>query len=103
MIAAAYGDYGKPRPAVIVQSDSFNDNHASIAVCLMTTDVVEAALFRVTVEPTADNGLKTRSQIMIDKIVSLKRGRIDKRVGALDVHTMLQVNRSLAFWLGLGG
>lgn len=103
VIASAYGDYGKPRPAVVVQSDLFNDEHASLAVCLMTTDIVEAALFRVTVEPTPESGLEARSQIMIDKIVALKRERIGKRVGALDAETMFRVNRSLAFWLGLGG
>ncbi len=102
VIASAYGDYGKPRPAIVVQSDLFNDEHASIAVCLVTTDIVEAMLFRVTVEPTPENGLETRSQIMIDKIVALKRARIGRRVGGLDVETMVRVNRPLAVWLGLG-
>ena len=102
VIVVAPGDFGKPRPAVVVQSDLFNDTHSSIVVCLLTTDVVDAPLFRVTVEPTRENGLRERSQIMVDKIVALRRDRIDRRAGALDAGTLLRVNRFLAFWLGLG-
>lgn len=102
VIVVAPGDFGKPRPAVVVQSDLFNETHSSIVVCLLTTDVVDAPLFRVTVEPTRENGLRERSQIMVDKIVALRRDRIDRRAGALDAGTLLRVNRFLAFWLGLG-
>jgi mRNA interferase MazF len=102
VVVSAPGDYAKPRPAVVVQSDLFNDTHASIAVCLLTTDLVDAPLFRLTVDPAPGNGIERRSQIMIDKIVALRRRRIARRVGALDADTLLRVNRSLALWLGLG-
>ena len=102
VVVSAPGDYAKPRPAVVVQSDLFNDTHASIAVCLLTTDLVDAPLFRLTVDPAPGNGIDRRSQIMIDKIVALRRRRIARRVGALDADTLLRVNRSLALWLGLG-
>src|SRR6059036_3169805 len=64
VVVAAAGDYGKPRPAVIVQTDAFPDTHASVIVCQMTSDIVDAPAFRVTVEPNAENGLRVRSQVM---------------------------------------
>jgi mRNA interferase MazF len=59
-------------------------------------------LFRLTVEPTPENGLRSRSQIMVDKVVALRRERVGKVIGSLDRDTVLRVNRSLALWLGLG-
>jgi mRNA interferase MazF len=97
----APGDYGKPRPAVIVQADLFNDTHASIVVCLLTTDVQDAPLFRIDIDPGPDNGLKERSQIMVDKIVALRRERIADRIGRVDDDTLVRVNRGLALFLGL--
>ncbi|KAB2849178.1 MAG: type II toxin-antitoxin system PemK/MazF family toxin [Hyphomicrobiaceae bacterium] len=102
VVVSAPGDHGKPRPAIVVQSDLFNETHASIAVCLLTSDIIEAPLFRLTVEPTAENGLRSRSQIMVDKVVALRRERVGKVIGSLDRDTVLRVNRSLALWLGLG-
>src|SRR6204780_5866648 len=61
---AAAGDYGRPRPAVIVQTDAFPKNHASVVVCQLTSDLVDAPDFRVTIEPRPQNGLRLRSQVM---------------------------------------
>ena len=102
VIVSAPGEYGKPRPTVIVQTDFLNETHASVAVCLVTTDVVEAPLFRLTVEPSEGNGLRKRSQIMVDKIVALRRERLGQVAGTLDDETMLRLDRTLAFVLGLG-
>lgn len=102
VVVSAPGDLGKPRPAVVVQSDLFNDTHATVAVCLLSTRIIDAPLFRLTVDPTLENGIERRSQIMVDKIVALRRGRIAQRIGALDADTLLRLNRSLALWLGLG-
>ena len=102
VIVSAQGDYGKPRPAVIVQSDSFNPTHASIIVCLMSSDLQDAPLFRLTIEPSDKNGLKAISQVMVDKLVALKRERISAPVGHLDDDQILALNRSLALFLGLG-
>ncbi|EQD38012.1 transcriptional modulator of MazE/toxin, MazF [mine drainage metagenome] len=76
---AASGDYGKPRPAVIVQTDALPAEHASVIVCQMTSDVAEAPDFRVTIEPTEKNGLRTRSQIMADKPVTIRRARVGRK------------------------
>src|SRR4030088_2398807 len=73
---AAAGDYGKPRPAVIVQTDALPDTHASVGVCQMTSECTDAHDFRVTVEPTPKNGLRVTSQVMADKPVTIRRERI---------------------------
>jgi mRNA interferase MazF len=101
VLAVARGDYGKPRPAVIVQSDLFNPTHASVLVCLLTSELVEAPLFRLTLSPSPVNGLEQVSQIMVDKLLALPRTRVRGRIGALDHATLQGLNRSLALLLGL--
>ena len=98
---AATGDYGKPRPAVIVQTDALPAEHASIVVCQMTSDLSDAPEFRVTVEPTEGNGLRTRSQVMADKPVTIRRERIGQQVGRLDEQDIARLNVALAFVMGL--
>ncbi|MEO7861828.1 MAG: type II toxin-antitoxin system PemK/MazF family toxin [Nitrospirales bacterium] len=101
VIVSAPGNYGKPRPAVIIQSDIFNETHASILVCLITSDQQDAPLFRIDVQPTEETGLKVASQIMIDKIVALRRERIAQHIGQINDETLIRLNRSLALFIGL--
>ena len=98
---AAAGDYGKPRPAVIVQTDAFPESHASVVVCQLTSDVVDAPDFRVTIEPKAENGLRVTSQVMADKPVTIRRQRIGQKIGRLDSQDMARLGIALAFVLGL--
>ena len=98
---AAAGDYGKPRPAVIIQTDAFPANHESVVVCQMTSDCTDAPDFRVTVDPTASNGLRVRSQVMADKPVTVRRERIGRRIGHLDAKDVARLNVALAFVIGL--
>ena len=98
---AAAGDYGKPRPAVIVQTDALPSAHASVVVCQMTTELSEAPDFRVTIEPTEKNGLRARSQVMADKPVTIRRERLGRQVGRLDERDVLRLNIALAFVMGL--
>jgi mRNA interferase MazF len=102
VIVSAPGSYGKPRPAVIVQSDLFNETHASILVALITSELMDAPLFRLDVEPSEKNGLTKPSQIMADKIVALKKESITQNIGNLDEDIMIKLNRSLALFLGIG-
>ena len=95
------GDYGKPRPALVIQSDLFNDTHASVTLAPVTSTIVDAPLFRLTLDPTPSNGLRSVSQIMIDKVAAVRRDRIGKTVGRLDERTMIRVNRAVGLWLGL--
>jgi mRNA interferase MazF len=98
---AVPGDYGKPRPAVIVQTDAFPDSHASIVVCQMTTRLVDAPDFRVTIDPTEENGLRATSQVMADEPVTVRRERIGQRIGRVGADDMVRLNAALAFVMGL--
>lgn len=98
---AATGDYGKPRPAVIVQSDAFPGAHASVVICQMTSELTDAPDFRVTVEPDGENGLRARSQVMADKPVTVRRERVGRRIGRLSDGDMARLNVALAFVMGL--
>jgi mRNA interferase MazF len=99
VVGVASRDYGKPRPAVIVQSDFFNDTHASITLCPVTSHLIDAPLFRIPVAPGAGTGLKTPSQVMIDKIMSVPRERIAKKAGRLPVTVLGMVDEALKLWL----
>jgi len=96
----APGDYGKPRPALVIQSDLF-DESPSITLCLVTSTLRETPLVRITVDPSPENGLQRISQIQADKIVTVKRQRVGGVIGRLDDATMLKVNRSLAVFIGI--
>ena len=98
---AAAGDYGKPRPAVIVQTDALPAAHASVVVCQMTSDYSEAPDFWVTIDPTGKNGLRLRSQVMADKPVTIRRERIGQLVGRLDEKDIARLDIALAFVMGL--
>ncbi len=98
---AAAGDYGKPRPAVIVQSDAFPETHASVVVCQLTSELADAPDFRVTIEPTPENGLRLKSQAMADKPVAVRRERIGQKIGRLGNQDMARLGIALAFVLGL--
>lgn len=98
---AATGDYGKPRPAVIIRTDALSAEHASVIVCQMTSDLTEAPDFRVTIEASERNGLRARSQVMADKPVTIRRERIGRRIGHLEDRDMARLNIALAFVMGL--
>jgi mRNA interferase MazF len=98
---AATGDYGKPRPAIIVQTDAFPETRASVVVCQMTSDLTDAPDFRITVDPSNANGLRVRCQIMADKPVTVRRERIGQAIGRLDAEDVRRLNVALAFVMGL--
>ena len=98
---AAAGDYGKPRPAVIVQTDALPIEHASVVVCQMTSECSEAPDFRVTIEPSQNNGLRVISQVMADKPLTIRRERIGRKIGHLDDKDISRLNIALAFVVGL--
>jgi mRNA interferase MazF len=101
IIVAASGDYGKSRPAVIVQTDAFSESHASVVVCQLTSELANAPDFRIGIEPNAENGLKVRSQIMADKPVTIRRERIGQTIGRLAAVDIARLNVALAFVMGL--
>jgi mRNA interferase MazF len=94
-------DYaGKPRPVIILQDDRFGETK-SITTCALTTDPTDAPLFRLPVIPNERNGLLAPCRIMVDKIVSVPKTKIGKRVGRLDDDDMLRLNRAVVVFLGL--
>jgi mRNA interferase MazF len=98
---AATGDYGKPRPAVIVQTDALPVAHASVVICQMTSECNDAPDFRVTIDPTEKNGLRVRSQVMADKPVAIRRERLGRQIGQLDDKDVSRLNIALAFVIDL--
>lgn len=97
------GGFGKPRPAVVVQSDLFNTTHASVTLCPITCREVDAPLFRVTLKPTVANGLKRESQAMADKLTTLRTERIGSVVGRLGDDELQRLDEAMMRWLGLRG
>jgi mRNA interferase MazF len=93
------GDFGKPRPALVIQSDRFAET-ATVTVLLVSSTLVDAPLVRVTIEASPANGLRRTSQIMIDKAMTLRRKRVGSPIGRLDDATLLAVNRAVALFLG---
>lgn len=96
---ALQGDLGKPRPALVIQSDLF-DSHPSVTILPVTSELRLAPLFRIAVSPSELNGLAKSSQVMVDKPQSISREKIGEVIGHLDDETMLAVNRALAVFLG---
>ncbi len=95
------GDFGKPRPALVIQSDQFGTTAtATVSVLLLSGTLVDAPLIRVRVEPSPENGLRKPSQIMVDKIMTVRRDKLGASFGRLDDETMVAVNRALALFLG---
>ena len=101
VVTVAAGNYGKPRPAIVVQTNALPAAHASVIVCQMTSELVDAPDFRVTIDPSEKNGLRTRSQIMADKPVTIRRERVGRRMGWLDEKDLARLNVALAFVMGL--
>lgn len=93
------GSYGKPRPALVIQSDFF-DEHPSVTILPVTSELRPAPLFRVLIEPSLENGLSKPSQVMVDKAHTIPREKIGKTFGRLEEDAMLAVNRALALFLG---
>jgi len=94
------GYAGKPRPCVIVQDDRF-DATASITVCVFTTNQTDAPLFRLPVEPTEGNGLRAASRLMVDKVTTVPRDRLGRRLGRLDDPDRTRLDRAILVFLGL--
>ena len=99
MSGAGYA--GKPRPAVILQSDTYRDL-GSITVSLFTTNEVDASDFRIPVQPTGGNGLTTPSWLMADKLMTVPRSKLGRKSGVLSDDDMAALNRAIIVFLGIG-
>ena len=97
---AMQGDFGKPRPALVIQSDQF-DEHATVTVLLVSSMLVDAPLFRIDIQPNVENGLDKPSQVMVDKTMTVKRDRLGHAFGYADAKTLTEIERCLAVFLGI--
>lgn len=101
-VASGGGYAAKPRPAVIVQDDRFSETD-SIVICPLTTDSGPMPLFRIAVDPSGENGLAQVSRVMADKLTTVPKDKLGRRVGRLDDETMLRLNRAITVFLGIAG
>ena len=99
-VAGGAGYAGKPRPAVIVQDDAFDDTN-SITLCPLTSDPTDAPLIRLAILPTETNGLKEPSRIMADKITTVPKARLGDRIGRLTDEGLLRLNGAIVVFLGV--
>ena len=97
---AMSGDFGKPRPALVIQADLFNEQE-TVTVLLVSSTLVNAPLLRVIVQPNAENGLQKPSQVMVDKAMTIKKEKLGPAFGRIDDDSMVQVERCLAMFLGI--
>ncbi|MBX3517494.1 MAG: type II toxin-antitoxin system PemK/MazF family toxin [Rhodospirillales bacterium] len=94
------GYTGKPRPAVIIQDDRF-DATPSVTICAFTSDPTDAPLFRLPIDSSDRNGLRSISRLMVDKITTVARDKLGERIGRLDDDDMVRLNRAILVFLGL--
>lgn len=99
-ISGADNYASKSRPAVVVQSDLFEETE-SITLCLITSDPTDAYLFRVPIEPGEENGLKVPSRLMVDKIDTIPKSKLGYRIGQLSNPDMTRLNRAMMVFLGM--
>ena len=97
---ALQGNYGKPRPALVIQSDLFSE-HPSVVILPVTSELRDTPLFRVTIAPNEINGLSRPSDVMVDKVQTVARDKIGSVFGRLSQEEMLSVNRMLAVFIGV--
>ncbi|EDJ9085830.1 TPA: type II toxin-antitoxin system PemK/MazF family toxin [Salmonella enterica] len=97
---AMQGDFGKPRPALVIQADSF-DGLPTVSVLPVTGTLTTAPLLRVTVQPDKENGLLKVSQVMIDKVITVKRDKTGDAFGRINANLMTEIERRLALFLGI--
>jgi len=97
---AMQGDFGKSRPALVIQADQFSE-HASVTVLPITSTLVAAPLLRVSVQPSIENNLQKLSQVMVDKAMTVKRDKVGPAFGRINANTLVEIERCLAVFLGI--
>lgn len=97
---AMQGDFGKPRPALVIQANQFSE-HASATVLPVTSTLVAAPLLRITVQPSTENGLQKPSQVMVDKAITVRRDKLGQAFGRIEADALVEVERCLAVFLGI--
>jgi len=97
---AVQGEFGKPRPALVIQANPF-EAHSTVTVLLISSTMVDAPIFRITIQPSLQNGLQKPSQVMVEKAMTVLADKVGVTMGQLDPDSLLAVDRSLAIFLGI--
>ena len=100
LTVAFAGDYGKPRPAIVIQSDGLGETD-SVLICQITTTQRDTPLYRLPVPATAETGLRAESDVMVDKIFAVRRDKCGPVIGRLPDGSRATLNRMLAVMIGL--
>jgi mRNA interferase MazF len=100
VLVSGKGDYGKSRPAVVVQADYLAERLESITVCPFTSEILDVSI-RIRIEPTRSNGLRISSEVMVDKMQTYPRSKVFGPIGRLNQEDMSKIDRALAFFLQL--
>ncbi len=104
VLAVLPGDYGKPRPVLVVQGDVLNEaGHASVMVCPLTGYLSGLRRTRLRVDPAQANGLEKPSEVMVDKVTAVRSDKFRDVIGRLDDDTMRRLDGPLLVALGLAG
>lgn len=98
---ATQGDYGKPRPALVVQNDLFDALPSVVILPLTSLLRDDADQIRIDVAPSDENGLREKSQIAVDKVTVIPVVKVGKTIGRADDALMLRVTRAMALFLGI--
>lgn len=97
---AMQGDFGKPRPALVIQADQYGEL-GTVTVLPVTSTLIAAPLIRITIQPGAEKGLQKPSQVMVDKVMTVKRDKAGPTFGRVDADAMVEIERCLAVFLGI--
>ncbi|HRP98122.1 MAG TPA: type II toxin-antitoxin system PemK/MazF family toxin [Rhodocyclaceae bacterium] len=97
---AMQGNFGKPRPALVIQADQYGELE-TVTVLPVTSTLIVAPLIRITIQPGAENGLQKPSQVMVDKVMTVKRDKAGPTFGRVDADAMVEIERCLAVFLGI--
>ena len=97
---ALSGDYGKTRPALVIQSNLFAA-HPSLTILPLTSELRETPIFRVRILPDPANGLRAPSDVMIDKLHTVAREKVRATIGTVSEEHLIEIERAVAVWLGI--
>ena len=99
VIVAVQGDYGKPRPAVIFQSNKIVTD--SILLIPITSHLIENSKIRPTILPSQSNGLQVTSQLMTDKMQAIKKEKVGKIIGKFEPDEIKEIEHALMIFFDL--
>lgn len=100
-VASLRGLASKPRPSVILHATEFIVPDRPVLVCPLTSELSDAPLIRIDIEPSKTNGLQFHSQAMIDRFSAALPQHIGQKVGHLEAEVLARIEFALINVLSL--